>query len=52
MAMDPQQLGDILARVRLPARQQIEHLQARFLAPVMFMLYPLLESLRILSNNR
>ena len=52
IAMDAQQLGNALAGLRWSAGQAREHLQAWFLATVMFMLQPLLEGIRTLGDDR
>lgn len=44
VAMDAQQLSPLLARVGLPAGQQVAHLEPWCLSAVMFMLYALLKS--------
>jgi hypothetical protein len=52
MAVDSQQLGDVPACLGLTAGQQIEHLEAWFLAAITFALQALLQGLYILRNNR
>jgi hypothetical protein len=52
MAMDTQQLGDVLAGLHLPAGQPREPLQPWCLATVMCMWGPLREGRRIRSNDR
>jgi len=41
-----------LASLGLPTRQQIEHLESRFLATITFPLEALLEELSIFGNDR
>jgi hypothetical protein len=52
MAVDSQSLGHVQAGLSLPAGQQIEPLEAGFLAPMMCMVYTRLEAVRILADDR
>jgi hypothetical protein len=52
MAVDPQELGHLHTGLGWPADQQIQPLEPWFLATITFMLEPLLEDVRSLSNKR
>ena len=52
IATDPKQTGNVLAGVGLATGEEIEHLEAGFLAPVMLMLQVLFQFGRGLGNGR
>ena len=52
MAMDAQEQGHVLARMSLPAGQQVEHRQPRFLTTRVFALEALLAQRCIFDDDR